>query len=113
MTRGEIWRAQLGIPFGSEAGYTRPVLVIQDNNFNESRIRTVVIIPLTTNFCLRDAPGNILIEKAESGLAEDAIIMIPQIHAIDRRKFIEKISKVSREIMEQVELGVKLVLGFN
>jgi mRNA interferase MazF len=113
MTRGEIWWANLGIPYGSEAGFTRPVLIIQDNSYNESKLKTVVIIPLTTNLRMQDIPGNVLIETEESKLAEDSVIMIPKIHAIDRSKFKEKVSKISRETMDKVELCIKLVLGFN
>ena len=63
ISRGEIWWAQLGIPFGSEAGYKRPVLIVQDDSFNESGIRTIVVVPLTTNLRLADAPGNVFIKK--------------------------------------------------
>jgi mRNA interferase MazF len=61
MIRGEIWWAQFGIPSGSEAGYKRPVLIVQDDSFNKSGIKTIVVLPLTTNLRLLDAPGNVLI----------------------------------------------------
>jgi mRNA interferase MazF len=113
MTRGELWWAELGIPYGSEAGYTRPVLIVQDDNFNKSKIGTIVVVPLTTNLRHNDCLGNVLIESKEANLPSDSVLLVAQIHAIDRSKFIEKISKVSGKIMEQVEDGVKLVLGFN
>jgi mRNA interferase MazF len=53
-----------GIPFGSEAGFRRTVIIVQDNAFNESRIRTIVVLPLTTNLQLLDAPGNVLVSEA-------------------------------------------------
>ena len=111
MIRGEIWRAEFGIPYGSETGYTRPVLIVQDDSFNESKIRTIVVLPLTTNLRLSDAPGNVFLRKRESKLAGDSVIMVAQLYAIDRGRFKEKISKVTKEIMEQVETGMKLVLG--
>jgi mRNA interferase MazF len=111
MTRGELWWADFGVPDGSEAGFTRPVLVVQDDAFNESRIKTVVVLPLTTNVRLLDAPGNVLIRKKESKLINDSVIIAAQLYAIDRRKFREKISKVPKEVMEQVTTGMKLVLG--
>ncbi|MDR1747993.1 MAG: type II toxin-antitoxin system PemK/MazF family toxin [Spirochaetaceae bacterium] len=52
MTRGEIWWAQFGIPYGSEIDYTRPVLIVQNDCFNDSKIKTIVILPLTTNLRL-------------------------------------------------------------
>ena len=113
MIRGEIWQAEFGIPYGSEIGYNRPVLIVQDDSFNESRIKTVVVLPLTTNLRLLDAPGNVLLRKKESKLSGDSVIIVAQIYAIDRSRFKEKISKVTKEIMEQVETGMKLVLGIN
>jgi mRNA interferase MazF len=113
MIRGEIWRAEFGIPYGSEVGYTRPVLIVQDDTFNESRIKTVVVLPLTTNLRLSDAPGNVLLRKDESNLINDSVIIVSQLYSIDRSRFKEKIAKVTREIMEQVEIGMKLVLGIS
>jgi mRNA interferase MazF len=113
MIRGEIWWAEFGIPYGSEAGFTRPVLVVQDDSFNESRIKTIVVLPLTTNLRLLDAPGNVFIRKKESKLTDDSVIMVAQLYAIDRGRFKKKVSMVSKEIMEKVEVGMKLVLGIN
>ena len=113
MIRGEIWWAEFGIPHGSETGYTRPVLIVQDDGFNESKIKTIVVLPLTTNVRLSDAPGNVFIRKRESKLAGDSVIMVAQLYALDRGRFKEKISKATKEIMEQVEIGMKLVLGIN
>jgi mRNA interferase MazF len=113
MTRGEIWWADFGIPFGSEAGYRRPVLIVQDDAFNESRIRTIVVLPLTSNVRLLEAPGNVLVTKKESKLSEDSVVIAAQFYAIDRGKFIEKISKVKKETIERVESGMMLVLGIN
>ena len=113
MIRGEIWWAEFGIPYGSEIGYTRPVLIVQDDTFNESRIKTVVVLPLTTNLRLSDAPGNVLLRKKESNLINDSVIIVAQLYSIDRSRFKEKIAKVTAEIMEQVEIGMKLVLGIN
>jgi mRNA interferase MazF len=111
MIRGEIWWADFGIPFESEAGFRRPVLIVQDDAFNESRIRTIVVLPLTTNLRLLDAPGNVLVNDKESKLGEDSVILVAQFYALDRQKFIGRISKVKRETMEKVENGILLVLG--
>jgi mRNA interferase MazF len=113
MIRGEIWWADFGIPFGSEAGYRRPVLIVQNDAFNESRIRTIVVLPLTSNLRLLDAPGNILVNKKETKLTNDSVIIVAQFYALAREKFIERISKVKNETMEKVENGMLLVLGIN
>jgi mRNA interferase MazF len=111
MTRGEIWRAEFGIPYGGKPGFTRPVLIVQDDSFNESRIKTIVVLPLTTNLRLADAPGNVLLGKKDSNLPDDSVIITAQLYAIDRGRFKEKLSKAPIPIMEQVEIGMKLVLG--
>ena len=113
MIRGEIWLAEFGIPYESEAGFTRPVLIVQDDSFNKSKIKTIVVLPLTTNLRLSDAPGNVFLRKKEAKLVDDSVIIVAQLYAIDRGRFTEKISKVSKETMEQVEIGMKLVLGIN
>jgi mRNA interferase MazF len=111
MMRGELWWADFGIPFGSEAGFRRPVLIVQDDAFNESRIRTIVVLPLTTNLRLLDAPGNVFVNNKESKLNKDSAILVAQFYALAKQKFIERISKVKRETMEKVENGMKLVLS--
>ena len=111
MTRGELWWADFGIPFGSEPGYKRPVLIIQNDFFNRSKISTTIVIPLTTNMILADAPGNILITKNQSKLKKDSILTLSQIEVIDRQRLIEKITKVDRAIMEKIENNIMFVLG--
>jgi len=111
MTRGELWWADFGIPFGSEPGYKRPVLIIQNDFFNNSKINTTIVIPLTTNLLLADAPGNILITKHESRLKKDSVITISQIEVIDRQRLIEKITKIDRSIIEKIENNILFILG--
>ena len=111
MTRGELWWADFGVPFGSEPGYKRPVIIIQNDFFNRSNINTAIVIPLTTNMILADAPGNIILFKNESKLKKDSVITISQIEAIDRQRLIEKISKLDKTILEKIENNIMFVLG--
>jgi len=111
MTRGEIWWADFGLPFGSETGFRRPVLIVQDDSFNRSRIATIIVLPLTTNLSLEAAPGNIFAGKEDSGLSKDSVVVVSQLTAIDRQRLIEAAGKVPRRIMDVVEDGIKLVLG--
>jgi len=113
MTCGELWWADFGIPFGSEPGYKRPVLIIQNDFFNNSKINTTIVIPLTTNLILADAPGNILITKRESKLKKDSVLTISQIEVIDRQRLIEKITKLDRTIFEKIENNILFILGIN
>ncbi len=84
MQRGEIWWADLPTPVASEPGYRRPVLIVQSDEFNCSRIRTVIAAVLTTNLRLADAPGNILITTDETGLPQDSIVNVSQVITVDR-----------------------------
>ena len=110
MIRGEIWWADFGVPFGSEPGFNRPVLVVQTDALNKSKINTVIVIPFTTNLILEDAPGNVFIEKTDSKLSKDSVLVVSQISAIDKKRLIKYESKVSYSILEEVESGVKLIL---
>ncbi len=111
MTRGELWWTDFGIPFGSEPGFRRPVLIVQDDAYTQSRFNTVVVVPLTTNLLLGEAPGNVFLSKEGSSLAKDTVIVVTQLSAIDKKRLIENISKVTQETMEDVETGIAMVLG--
>jgi mRNA interferase MazF len=111
MIRGDIWWADFGIPFGSEPGFRRPVLIIQSDAFNKSQLNTIVVIPLTTNLILENAPGNLLIEKEESGLSKDSVIVVSQIYAVDRHRLLEHVTTIKRSLLNEIETGIKLVLG--
>ncbi|WP_304226435.1 type II toxin-antitoxin system PemK/MazF family toxin [Gracilinema caldarium] len=111
MTRGEIWWADFGIPFGSEPGFHRPVLIIQDDSFNRSNINTVIVIPFTTNTILADSPGNIYVEKTESGLSKDSVLVVSQISVLDKTRLVSLENKLHYSVMEEVEEGIKLILG--
>jgi len=111
MMRGELWWADFGLPFGSEPGFKRPVFIVQNDFFNNSRINTTIVIPLTTNLLLAEAPGNILITGDESKLKKDSVMVISQIEVIDRRRLVEKITAIDREIIKKVEDGIMFILG--
>jgi mRNA interferase MazF len=111
MTRGEIWWVDYGIPYGSEPGYRRPVIILQNDFFNTSKINTTVVIPISSNLLLADVPGNIYIEKGDSKLGKNSVILVSQIGVIDKERFIEKISKINRDVMEKIENNIMFVLG--
>ena len=74
--RGDVWWASLTDSTGSEAGYRRPVLVVQSDAFNRSRLRTVVAVALTTNLRLAEAPGNVPVPREDSGLPRDSVAVV-------------------------------------
>ncbi len=80
--QGDIFRIDLDEPKGSEPGYRRPFLVIQNNLFNKSKINTVVVCALTTNLQRAKAPGNVLLEASEGGLPHASVINVSQIATV-------------------------------
>ena len=109
--RGKVWWAHLDEPAGSGPGYRRPVLIVQADSFNRSRIPTVIVVVLTSNFTLLDAPGNVLISKRESGLPKDSTANISQIVTLDRQYLGERARKLPRRVMAAVDGGLKVALN--
>jgi mRNA interferase MazF len=108
--RGQIWWAELPEPAGSGPGYKRPLLIIQSNDFNKSRINTIIAAVITSNIRLSAAPGNILLSTKKSKLPKESVINISQLITIDKSFLTEKINTLPRSIMEKVDEGVRLVL---
>ncbi len=109
--RGEVWWAALAEPAGSEPGYRRPVVVLQCDEFNESRIRTVVVVAVTTNLRLAAAPGNVLCRKAETGLPKESVINVSQILTINKIRLTHRVGRLPAKLLETVEAGLRSVLG--
>ena len=105
--------ADLGEPMGSEPGYERPVLVVQDNHYNDSTISTVIVLGLTSQVKYAKLPGNILLSKKESGLKKESVINITQLTTIDKDCLTKRVNAVPQLVMDQVEYGIGLVLGLN
>ncbi len=111
MQRGDIWWASLPDPTGSSPGHRRPVLVVQADPFNRSRIQTAVVVVLTSNVDLADAPGNVLIRKRESRLKRNSVANVSQIITVDRSFLTGRISSLSSTTQAKVDDGLRLVLG--
>lgn len=110
MQRGEIWWATLPAPPGSGPGGRRPVIVVQSDRFNRSRIRTDVIVVVTSNLALVDAPGNVHLPQSKSGLARDSVANVSQLLTVDKSLLTEYIETLPAELFAQIETGIKLVL---
>ena len=106
MIRGEIWLVDFGVPQGSVAGYRRPAVIIQNNDFNKSEINTTIVIPLTSNLLLADCPLNVFVPKKESKLSKDSVVLIPLVTALDKQSFIEKISVMPQKYMKEICSGL-------
>ena len=109
--RGEIWWADLAEPRGSEPGFRQPLLIVQAEAFNRSRIATTIGVSLTSNIALVDAPGNVLLPKRASGLPKDSIANVSQVVTVDRDVLTERTGKLSTELMAAVDVGLRLVLS--
>ncbi len=111
MQRGDIWWANLPDPVGSGPGYRRPVLVLQADAFNQSRITTVVVLVITKNVALAKAPGNVPLTARTSGLDIDSVVNASQILTVDKSLLTEHVSSIPKALMAKIEAGVRLVLG--
>ena len=109
--RGQVWTADLGEPDGSEPGYNRPVLIVQSDAFNRSRLQTVIAVVLSTNLRLVEAPGNVLIPAKTSGLRKDSVANVSQVITIDREFLIELAGRVRGQCLKDVENGLRVILG--
>jgi mRNA interferase MazF len=108
--RGEIWWADLAEPRGSEPGFRHPILVLQADAFNRSRLRTVVGVVVSSNTRLLDAPGNVLLPAKAVGLPRDSVANVTQFVTVDRDYLEERAGRVPPKTMARVEAGLRLVL---
>ncbi len=108
--RGEVWWADLPQPRRSEPGYRRPVLVIQADPFNRSRIQTVIVAVITSNLALADAPGNVLLPARLSGLPRDSVVNVSQLLTLDREFLTERVAALPPAFRTPVDEGLRMVL---
>ena len=110
INQGDIFWVDLGEPEGSEPGYRHPHIVVQNNLFNSSQIRTVVVCPLTTNLKRASAPGNVLIDKKESNLPKQSVVNVSQVFTVDKDQLEEYVGTLSPKRVRQILDGISLVL---
>jgi mRNA interferase MazF len=111
IAQGEVWWADLAEPSGSEPGFRRPVVVVQGDAFNRSRISTVVCVALTSNLRWAEAPGNVLLSACITGLPKDSVANVSQLVTLDRESLTERVGALSAKKLELALLGVDIVLG--
>jgi mRNA interferase MazF len=109
MMYGEIWWADMAEPIGSEAGYKRPVVIVQTNSLNVAQIRTVVVVPFTTNLEWANKFGNVFVPRSKNGPTEDSVAMTIQVSSVDKSVLTEKIGKLSAGIMREIRDGLAFV----
>jgi mRNA interferase MazF len=111
VAQGDIWWADLDEPAGSAPAFRRPVVIVQGDAFNRSRIATVVCVPLTSNLKWADAPGNVLLTQRDTGLPKPSVANVSQIVTVDRATLSDRVSKLPRQKIDLVLGGIDTVLG--
>lgn len=111
IAQGEIWWAELQTPAGSAPGFRRPVVVLQGNALNRSRIATALCVPLTSTLRWADAPGNLLLTSRASGLPKDSVANVSQLVTVDRAALVTRVGKLAPQRLAQILSGIDIVLG--
>jgi mRNA interferase MazF len=111
VSQGDVCWADLDEPTGSSPGFRRPVLVMQCDAMNRSRIGTVVCVPLTSNTKWADAPGNILLRSSVTGLPKDSVANVSLIVALDRSQLTDRVGKLTSRHVTAVINGINVILG--
>jgi mRNA interferase MazF len=111
ISQGEVWWADLPAPTRSGPGFRRPVVVVQGDALNRSRLATVVCVPLTSNLRWADAPGNVLLTARTTSLPKDSVANVSQVVALDKTLLAKRVGKLSRAKLELVLAGLDVVVG--
>lgn len=111
VAQGDVCWADVSEPRGSGPGFRRPVVVVQGDLLNRSRIATVVCVPLTSNLQWAGAPGNVLLRAKQTGLPKDSVANVSQVIALDREVLTERVGRLSPKQIELVLVGIGIVLG--
>src|SRR6266851_4250412 len=110
ISQGEIWWADLPNPTGSGPGFRRPVVVLQADPLNRSRISTVVCVPLTSNLKWGNAPGNVSLLAKLTGLPKDSVANVSQIVTLDKLLLTDRAGKLPRAKLELLCSGIDSIL---
>ena len=111
ISQGDVWWADLPDPTGSGPGFRRPVVVVQGDALNRSRIATLVCVPLTSNLKWADAPGNVLLAPRLTGLSKECVANVSQIITLDKSLLAEHVGKLPQAKLELILAGIDVVLG--
>jgi mRNA interferase MazF len=110
ISQGDVYWVDLGEPVGSAPGFLHPHVVIQNDAFNRSDIRTVVVCALTSNLKRAAAPGNVLLDVGEANLPKQSVVNISQVFTVDKSQLGDKIGLLSTRRVRQILDGVQLLL---
>jgi len=111
IAQGDVWWADLPDPTGSGPGFRRPVVVVQGDAVNRSRIATVVCVPLTSNLRWADAPGNVSLTARVTGLPKDSVANVSQVITLDKSLLTDQVGRLPRRKLELILAGIDIILG--
>lgn len=111
ISQGDVCWAELPMPVGSGPGFRRPVVVVQGDALNRSRLATAVCVPLTSNLRWADAPGNVLLTARMTSLPKDSVANVSQIVALDKAMLEERVARIPRRKIDLLLAGIDVVLG--
>ena len=111
MDRGEVWWAELPDPVASEPGFRRPVVIVSSDAFNRSRIRTVLAVVLTSNLRLSEAPGNVFLAAAETGLPKDSVANVSRVVTLDKGFLSGRCGRIPPRAKKAIDDGLRLALS--
>ena len=111
ISQGDVCWAELPEPTGSGPGFRRPVVIVQGDALNRSRLATAVCVPLTSNLWWADAPGNALLTAGMTGLPKDSVANVSQVVALDRTFLEERVGRISSAKIDLLLSGLDIVLG--
>ncbi|MCC6300127.1 MAG: type II toxin-antitoxin system PemK/MazF family toxin [Anaerolineales bacterium] len=109
INQGDVFWIDLGEPEGSEPGYERPFVVIQNNVFNVSKLNTVIVCAITSILHRGSAPGNVLLNEGEANLPKPSVVLISQIYTVDKSQLGEYIGTLPRKRIRQILDGLELI----
>jgi mRNA interferase MazF len=111
VAQGDVWWADLPAPRGSGPGFRRPVIVVQGDALNRSRIAAVVCVPVTSNLKWADAPGNVLLTPAQTGLQKESVANVSAIVTLDKSLFTERVGRLPGAKLKLILIGIDIMLG--
>ena len=107
--RGRVCWAEA--PGPGTGGGRQPVVVVQADPFNRSRIPTVLVVPLTANLRLAPAPGNVRVPAARSGLQRETVAQVAQVLTLERRHLRPTSARIDGDLAQSIDEGLRLSLG--
>ncbi len=109
--RGDVHWVDLGQAVGSRPAKRRPVLIVQADSYNRSRLATVLVAVITSNTSLAVMPGNVFLPAVSTNLPRDSVVNITALVTLDRTELGDPIGHLPDSLLREVDKGLRGVLG--